>query len=84
MKKRSELKYKTPTTKTAKKQSQQQRIKKHLNSGRAITPMEALRMYGCMRLAAHIFDLRLEGMPIETIRVNRAGKRYARYKLSDG
>ena len=52
----------------------------------SITPLDALREFGCMRLAARIFDLAHQGHQIETnveTSVNRNGEKvsYARYKL---
>jgi hypothetical protein len=45
---------------------QNMQILEHLKSGRQITPIDALNSYGCMRLAARIHELRLEGWPIHT------------------
>ena len=56
----------------------------HLREYGSITQLEALRDYGCMRLASRISDLRKTGIKIirltETSR-NRYGQkiRYARY-----
>lgn len=44
--------------------SQNKRIRKHLESGRSINPLEALYMYGCFRLGARIYDLRKQGLRI--------------------
>ena len=63
-------------------------ILNHLKSGKEITPMEALELYGCFRLGAVIFDLKDEGYKIHT-RIHRykkpSGKRglYAIYKLEE-
>ena len=51
-------------------------IKAHLQSGRSITPLEALDLYGCFRLGARIYDLRKEGMDIE--------RQMRSYKNADG
>lgn len=56
-------------------------IRAHLESGRDITPLEALDLYSTFRLAARIDELRAEGLDIETIIERRGKKRYARYKL---
>ena len=61
--------------------SQTDAIRSHLKSGRGITPIEALRQYGCMRLGARIWDLRKEGMPIRRDLVKAGRKRYAEYSL---
>jgi hypothetical protein len=48
-----------------------------------ITPLSALELYGCFRLAARISDLRLSGHKIVTEWVENNGKRYARYTLAN-
>lgn len=48
---------------------QKKRILKHLKAGLAITPIGALKSYGCLRLAARIYELRSEGWPIATDRL---------------
>lgn len=40
--------------------NQTAQIRKHLNSGRSLTAIQALNNFGCFRLAARIFDLRSE------------------------
>lgn len=47
-----------------------------------ITPAEALREFGCMRLAARIADLKAKGHQIYTEIVSENGKEFARYHLS--
>jgi len=59
--------------------SQTQAIKQHLERGQAITPLEALQQYGCLRLAARISDLRDQGMKIRTEIVELNDKRFAKY-----
>lgn len=61
-------------------------IRAHLQSGKSITQAEAIADYGCYRLGARIYDLRREGLDIETDSgetVNRFGKRvrFAVYRL---
>lgn len=61
-------------------------ILEHLIKFGSITPQEALSEYGCMRLGARIWDLRDDGIEIETEMVkakNRFGKdiRFAKYSL---
>jgi len=55
-------------------------VRDHLRSGRTITPLEALREYDSMRLSAIIFNLKKEGMLIDTT-FPREGKRFAVYKM---
>ena len=60
--------------------TQVRQIKAHLDRGLTITPMQALQLYGCFRLAARIQDLRDSGFPIRTdIVETESGKRIARY-----
>ena len=62
--------------------TQTQSILLHLKRERGITPLEALRRYGCFRLAARIAELRAAGHDILTQRVEvRGGKNVARYRL---
>lgn len=57
-------------------------IRKHLNEGKSITALEALNLYGCFRLSAHIHTLRHEeDMNIATERIVRNGKWFAQYTL---
>lgn len=69
--------------------SQCGKILAHLQSGRSITAGEALRLFGCFRLAARINDLRAMGHNIhsEIIGVTNAEGRkshIARYSLLPG
>ena len=61
--------------------SQTDMIHEHLLAGKSITPIEALRDFGCFRLAARIDDLRGRGVDIETLTEKRNGKQYASYVL---
>lgn len=66
--------------------SQLKMIRSHLEEGKPIDPMEALREYGCYRLGAIIFLLRKEGFNISTklqYHKNKYGytSHYAIYKL---
>ena len=59
------------------------RIKAHLESGRTLTSLDALRLFGCMCLPRRILDLKERGLKIkgETIRLDN-GKRVTRYSLA--
>ena len=46
-----------------------------------VTPMDALRNAGCMRLAARIDDLKKMGYIINTEIVNEGESRFAKYHL---
>ncbi len=53
----------------------------HMREFGSITPQQALSMYGCMRLASRIDELRNEGHYIKTT-MRKAGKeRWAEYRL---
>jgi hypothetical protein len=47
-------------------ESQCNQIKAHLQSGRSITPLEALYMFGTFRLGARIYNLKQQGLKIKT------------------
>ena len=61
--------------------SQTERIRKHLQSGRSITPLQALNLYRCMRLGARIYDLKRQGLNISSHLVRRGRMQYAEYSL---
>lgn len=67
--------------------SQNQKILKHMKEHGQITPMDALKQFGCMRLAARVKDLRNKGYNIEstTITNAREGKKvsYSSYYMRD-
>lgn len=64
-------------------QTQNQRIKEYLENGHKLTPLEALNLFGCFRLASRIYYLKKQGMNIKTEMVTDAntGKQYASYSL---
>lgn len=57
-------------------------IKEYLEAGNKLTSLEALKLFGCMRLPSRIHDLNKRGMNIkkEMIVVSK-GKRVAQYSL---
>ena len=56
-------------------------IRRHLNSGKGITSLAALRKFGCFRLAARIYDLEKSGMSIEHLRYKTpSGKHCVSYR----
>ena len=62
--------------------SQRYMILKHLRDGASITPIDALRDYGCFRLAAVINTLRDDGHNIITKMIKKSkGKSFASYRL---
>lgn len=66
-----------------KRETQKEKVKKWLEGGRAITPIDSLEMFGCFRLAAIIHDLRhYDNMNIEKELVtNRYGTKFAKYRF---
>jgi hypothetical protein len=61
--------------------SQRDQILLHLQRRESITPMRALSLFGCFRLAARIAELRAAGHTIMTSTELRGDKRFARYWL---
>lgn len=55
--------------------SQKAAIRAWLLKGNSITQLEALRRFGCLRLSAIIFDLREEGLPVITERLQVSPKK---------
>ena len=70
------------------KSTQRLRIMQHLNAGKTLTSLEALREYGIARLASRIAELKKRGEPIERDMVeveNKYGEtvRVAQYRLGE-
>lgn len=42
-------------------------VKNHLESGKTLTSMEAIKLYGCTRLSDKIFRLRKRGYEIDSV-----------------
>ena len=68
--------------------TQTNQILDHLKAHHTITPLDALRLYGCMRLGARIWDLKRIGHRIRSeivTDVNKNGEpvRFAQYTLED-
>ena len=57
------------------------RLESHLRLGRKITQLQALKMWGCMRLGARVHELRSAGMNIATKTITQNGKHFAQYYL---
>lgn len=59
------------------------KILDYLKKGFTITSLEALNMFGCLRLASRISDLRKRGENITVERVKTSsGKTVAQYRLA--
>nr|DAN55810.1 MAG TPA: helix-turn-helix domain protein [Caudoviricetes sp.] len=65
------------------KTTQSNQILEYMRQGNSITPLEALNLFGCMRLGARIYDLSQAGHVIhrEMVHDQRTGKKYASYRL---
>lgn len=61
--------------------TQNQEILECLKHGNSLTAIEALRRFGCFRLAARINDLRAAGHPILTEIKFANGKKFAEYTM---
>jgi len=65
--------------------TQEEQILDHLRKGYALTPLDALKLFGCLRLGARIWDLRRKGHNIEMKVIETpGGKHVAQYKLNVG
>jgi len=67
--------------------TQSERILMYLQENGSITPLDALREIGCMRLGARIYDLKRRGIAIERTMETHTGRygttHYARYRLAE-
>ncbi len=64
--------------------TQREHILYWLRQGRDITPKDAYEVYGIMRLAPIIFDLKKEGYNIKTTMIkNENGNEFAQYRLTE-
>ncbi len=57
--------------------SQKKQIREHLLSGKHITQLDALKLYGALRLSAIVFELRKEGLPIVMEKIQVAPRKRA-------
>ena len=62
--------------------TQEENILSHLESGKHLTPLDALDLYGCFRLASRVFDLRKAGHSILMKSVTNNGKTFASYFMA--
>lgn len=67
------------------KMTKKDKVRQHLEWGKTLTQIEALKRYGSMRLSSIIFDLKhKEGMDIVTEMVTENNSTFARYKINEG
>lgn len=62
-------------------ESQEKQILAYLKLGYTLTPLQALRKFGCMRLGGRIYDLRSKGHEIDRKMIDVDGKHVAQYWL---
>jgi hypothetical protein len=67
-----------------KKPTQKENILQHLQTFKKITPLEALNLYGCFRLASVIFMLKKDGYMIATNMITKGEKTFAEYNILNG
>lgn len=63
------------------KDSQNTRILAYLRAGHSLTGLVALRMFGCFRLAARVYDLRHTGVKVQQRMIRIKDKRVSVYWL---
>ncbi len=64
--------------------SQNKMIAKHLKAGGSISPLRALEMFSCMRLASRIYDLSNPpySMSIKSELIHEGNYKFAKYTLN--
>ena len=70
------------------KASQCDKIIAHIKEHGSITPLEALREFGCMRLASRMSDLKRRGYSVKSVMESSKNKKgetvsYARYTICE-
>ena len=64
------------------RQSQYDKILEWLQQGHKLTPLDALHNFGCLRLGARIWEMKKNGISVQTELVKLpSGKHVARYWL---
>ena len=62
--------------------SQNAQILHYMKMGRRLTPLAALRLFGYLRLAARVFELREQGHSIISEPLTVRGKRFMAYRIA--
>ena len=58
-------------------------VLQYLKSGKILTPIDALNLFGCFRLAGRIYELKDKGWPIQCERKElHSGKRVGHYSMT--
>jgi hypothetical protein len=63
-------------------ETQKNKIREYIETGQKLSAMEALKLFGCARLAARINEFRKSGMNIKTELVTDNKKTFAIYQLN--
>ena len=63
--------------------TQNQNILIDLQEGKKISPLSALQDYGCMRLAARIWELRQDGHDIQSVPVTKGKTTWVEYNMAE-
>jgi len=63
--------------------TQNKLIINHLQQGKTLTSLEALKLFGCFRLSARIAELKNQGFDIVSNNIKENGKTFAEYRLGD-
>ena len=64
--------------------TQTQNILEYMQQGNSITPLEALNLFGCMRLGARIFEIKRSGYVVITkVKAVNGHKHVAEYSLAN-
>jgi len=63
--------------------TQNKLIINHLQQGKTLTSLEALKLFGCFRLSARIAELKNQGFNIVSNNIKENGKTFAEYRLGD-
>lgn len=59
--------------------TQNVQILRYLETGKTLTPIDALSLFGSFRLGARIFELRQQGHEIKKVLLRKDGKNFALY-----
>lgn len=59
--------------------TQNVQILRYLETGKTLTPIDALNLFGSFRLGARIFELRQQGHEINKVLLRKDGKNFALY-----
>lgn len=65
-------------------ETQNQKIFAYLKSGKSITSIEALNLFGCFRLSARIYDIKRKyNVKINKVILTSEAKNFAKYYMSN-